>query len=294
MHVRELDGKGSKRMSKFNELLARLRQAVPEMILQVGGSISFAPEGEGADAKWLGDDTRHMLAELDPRARPGDHRHQHRQMNIVELMTDEDIAGTSFERPELCGGLPRTWTCPPSPAWVEEHLRRLRPKRHPAALPAGPLRPARDRGAARSAAASTPDRSTSPGWPSAAASTGPTPTRMMDFIRRVPDGAIADARKHHAQRPADQHDGDRHGSARPLRQRGQPLAQARREDHLGGRRSSSWSASPTSSAATVATGKEAREIYKLGEHSGSTDETLAKLGYPPNRRPGQVGFLHHA
>jgi hypothetical protein len=21
---------------------------------------------------------------------------------------------------------------------------------------------------------------------------------------------------------------------------------------------------------------------------------LAKLGYPPNRRPGQVGFLHHA
>ena len=37
------------------------------MILQVGGSISFAPEGEGAEAKWLSDDARHMLAELKPK-----------------------------------------------------------------------------------------------------------------------------------------------------------------------------------------------------------------------------------
>ena len=44
VHVREADGKGSKRLSKFNELLARLRVAVPDMVLQVGGSISFAPE----------------------------------------------------------------------------------------------------------------------------------------------------------------------------------------------------------------------------------------------------------
>ena len=43
VHVREEDGKGSKRLSKFNEMLARLREAVPKMILQVGGSISFAP-----------------------------------------------------------------------------------------------------------------------------------------------------------------------------------------------------------------------------------------------------------
>ncbi|HEY5804823.1 MAG TPA: 3-keto-5-aminohexanoate cleavage protein, partial [Lysobacter sp.] len=47
IHVRELDGKGSKRLSKFNELLERLRVAVPDMVLQVGGSISFAPESEG-------------------------------------------------------------------------------------------------------------------------------------------------------------------------------------------------------------------------------------------------------
>ena len=57
LHVRELDGKGSKRLSKFNELLAGIRARVPDMILQVGGSISFAPEDDGAAAKWLSDDT---------------------------------------------------------------------------------------------------------------------------------------------------------------------------------------------------------------------------------------------
>jgi len=67
LHVREMDGKGSKRLSKFNELLGMIRARVPDMILQVGGSISFAPEGEGEEAKWLSDDTRHMLAELTPK-----------------------------------------------------------------------------------------------------------------------------------------------------------------------------------------------------------------------------------
>ena len=41
LHVRELDGKGSKRLSKFNELIAGVRNAVPEMIIQVGGSIKI-------------------------------------------------------------------------------------------------------------------------------------------------------------------------------------------------------------------------------------------------------------
>ncbi len=36
VHVREADGKGSKKMSTFNEMLARLRVAVPKMVLQVG------------------------------------------------------------------------------------------------------------------------------------------------------------------------------------------------------------------------------------------------------------------
>src|SRR5437763_17070684 len=58
LHVRERDGKGRKKLSKFNELIGGVRKAAPDMVIQVGGSISFAPEGEGASAKWLSDDTR--------------------------------------------------------------------------------------------------------------------------------------------------------------------------------------------------------------------------------------------
>src|SRR6516165_198108 len=101
VHVREADGKGSKRLSKFNELLAGLRQAVPDMVLQVGGSISFAPENEGQAAKWLSDDTRHMLAELTPAPDQVTVTINTTQMNIFDQVGPEDIAGTSLSEPAM-------------------------------------------------------------------------------------------------------------------------------------------------------------------------------------------------
>src|SRR6202008_4040449 len=124
LHVRELDGKGSKRLSKFNELIAGVKAAVPDMIVQVGGSISFSPEGEGADAKWLSDDTRHMLAELSPKPEQVTIAINTNQMNIVELMSGDDYAGTSFERLDVYQAY-REMTVPAGPGWVEEHLKRL-------------------------------------------------------------------------------------------------------------------------------------------------------------------------
>ena len=44
----------------------------------------------------------------------------------------------------------------------------------------------------------------------------------------------------------------------------------------------------------VADGKEARDIYRIGEWYADADETLAKLGWAPNRQPGQIGFTGHA
>ena len=41
----------------------------------------------------------------------------------------------------------------------------------------------------------------------------------------------------------------------------------------------------------IATGAEAKEIYRIGEWYADTDETLARLGMVPNRLPGQRGFL---
>src|SRR5579864_2103156 len=82
LHVREQDGTGSKRLL----FLGERRVAVPNMILQVGGSISFAPESEGEAAKWLSDDTRHMLAELKPRPDQVTVAINTIQFNIVEMM----------------------------------------------------------------------------------------------------------------------------------------------------------------------------------------------------------------
>jgi uncharacterized protein (DUF849 family) len=39
----------------------------------------------------------------------------------------------------------------------------------------------------------------------------------------------------------------------------------------------------------VANGDEARDIYQIGKFYKNTDETLARLGYAPNRRPGERG-----
>jgi len=124
VHVREADGKGSKRISQFNELLARLRVAVPEMLLQVGGSISFAPESDGEKAKWLSDDTRHMLAELSPKPDQVTVTVNTSQMNIVEQMEPDDIAGTSLAEAQTYQAY-REMIVPGGPGWAEEHVRRL-------------------------------------------------------------------------------------------------------------------------------------------------------------------------
>jgi len=124
LHVRELDGKGSKRLSKFNELIAGVRKAVPEMIIQVGGSISFAPETEGANAKWLSDDTRHMLAELDPKPDQVTVTVNTTQMNAVEQMCADDLVGTSLGEPENFRAYSEM-IVPSPPSFFEEHIRRL-------------------------------------------------------------------------------------------------------------------------------------------------------------------------
>ncbi|WP_280299513.1 3-keto-5-aminohexanoate cleavage protein [Nocardia neocaledoniensis] len=291
IHVRELDGKGSKRLSKFNELLAGLREAVPDMILQVGGSISFAPEGEGADAKWLSDDTRHMLAELDPKPDQVTIAINTSQMNIVELMTEDDIAGTSFERPELYETY-REMTVPAGPGWVEEHLRRLtangiQPHFQLAGIPQletverlirrgkymGPLNLT---------------------WVGIGGGfDGPNPHNIMNFIQRVPDGACLTLETLMR-------------SVLPVNAMAIALGLHPRcgnEDTLWGRKGEKMKSVDQVRQLVriaeelgrgVADGKEARDIYRIGEQYSTVEETLAKLGYAPNRKPGQVGFTQHA
>ncbi|MBY8863082.1 3-keto-5-aminohexanoate cleavage protein [Nocardia sp. CA2R105] len=291
IHVRELDGKGSKRLSQFNELLGRLREAVPEMILQVGGSISFAPEGDGADAKWLSDDARHMLAELDPKPDQVTIAINTSQMNIVELMTEDDIAGTSFTRPEVYEAY-REMYVPAGPGWVEEHLKRLQAKgiQPHFQLSSIPQLETVERLIRRG-------RYTGPmmvTWVGIGGGfDGPNPYNMMEFIRRVPDGAVLTLETLMR-------------SCLPVNTMAIAMGLHTRcgnEDTLWGRKGEKMTSVQQirqlvriseELGREVATGKEARQIYKLDERYRDADETLAKIGFAPNRKPGQVGFTHHA
>jgi uncharacterized protein (DUF849 family) len=285
IHVRELDGHGSKRLSMFNELLARLRVAVPDMILQVGGSISFAPEGDGAEAKWLSDDARHMLAELTPRPDQVTVVVNTLQMNIMDLMSEDDIGGTSLARPELYQAY-REMVVPGGPSWVEEHIRRLvangiQPHFQLTGIPdMESLQRLVRRGFYMGPLNVT--------WVGIGGGfDGPSPYNFMEFIRRTPNGAcltlesvmrnvlpintIATALGLHV----------RVGNEDNLwRSKGvritsvEQIEQAVRISRELGRE--------------IASGREAREIYKIGVQYQSVDETLRKLGMPPNRAPGQT------
>jgi uncharacterized protein (DUF849 family) len=286
IHVREADGKGSKRLSKFNELLAGLRAAVPDMILQVGGSISFSPEGDGAAAKWLSDDTRHMLAELTPAPDQVTIAINTNQMNVVELMSEDDYAGTSFARPAVYQAY-REMTVPAGPGWVEEHLRRLQ---------ASGIQPHFQ--LANVAQLETVERLIRRGaytgplnitWVAIGGGfDGPSPYNMIEFVRRVPDGAtltleslmrnvlpvntMAIAMGLHPRCGIEDTLWGRKGERMTSVQQIEQLVRVARE--LG---------------RDVATAKEARAIYRIGESYGTAEETLARVGYLPNRKPGQRG-----
>jgi uncharacterized protein (DUF849 family) len=292
LHVRELDGKGSKRLSQFNELIGRVRDAVPDMIIQVGGSISFAPENDGDTAKWLSDDTRHMLAELKPAPDQVTVVVNSSQFNVVELMEPADLAGTSLGEPATYEAY-REMTIPGGPGWCEEHVRRLTAagvQSHFQLTNVSQLE--------------TLERMMRRGkfmgpliltWVAIGGGCdGPNPYTMMNFIRQVPDGAVLTLES-----------SMRH--VLPLNMMAIAMGlhvRCGNEDNLWTQRGRNKLKSvdqveqlvriSREFGREIATAKEARRIYRIGETYGSAEETLARNGFAPNRKAGQKGFLLHA
>lgn len=284
MHVRELDGKGSKRLSKFNELIAGVREAVPEMIIQVGGSISFAPESDGQAATWLSDDTRHMLAELTPKPDQVTIAINTVQMNVTELMTPDEVGDTSLYQPAFWEAY-KEMTVPAGPAWVEEHLKRLQ---------AADIQPHFQLTGMHSL--ETLERLVRKGvyrgplnltWVGIGGGfDGPNPNNFMEFVRRSPDGAcltleslmknvlpintMALALGLHPRCGIEDTLIDQHGNRMTSVAQIQQLV---RIAHELGRE--------------VATAKQARAIYRIGTWYDDADATLAANGMAPNRKAGQ-------
>ena len=292
LHVRELDGKGSKRLSKFNELIAGVRAAVPEMIIQVGGSISFAPEEEGDVAKWLDDDTRHMLAELTPKPDQVTLAINSNQFNIIEALSDDDVVGTSFATPVKRQAY-REMTTPAGPTWVEEHIKRLTNNGIQIQFQLGNINSLETvERMMRRGVCNVPLIMT---WiPIGGGADSLTPFNMANFLNAAPDGSVVTFEgQMSTQIPVNvmaialgvhvrvgiedtiwlpDH-------SRKMTSVEQIEQMVRISKELG---------------RPVASAKEARRIYRIGTFYKDADETLAKNGFAPNRKAGQKGFLLHA
>ena len=289
LHVRELDGRGSKRLSQFNRLIAGVRQRVPEMIIQVGGSISFAPETDGAAAKWLSDDTRHMLAELDPTPDQVTVTINTSQMNILEQFDIRDIQGTSMEDPAVFNAY-KEMTVPAQPGWAEEHIRRLTAAGIQSAFQCYNINSFESverlmrRGIYKGPLVMN--------WVAIGGGMDAANLyNLANFVRATPDGAVLTVE----------------ASVRnvlPINMMGIALGLHVRtgiEDNL-------WNQSRTEKMGTVAqieqlvriarefgrpiaTAQQAREICQIGVFYDTVEESLAANGFAPNRNGAQQGFL---
>ena len=292
LHVREMDGRGSKRLSKFNELIAGVRARVPDMLIQVGGSISFAPESEGAAAKWLSDDTRHMLAELDPKPDQVTVTVNTSQMNILEHMAWEDIAGTSMADPAVFNAY-KEMTVPAQPGWAEEHIKRLTAARIQSAFQCYNINSFESverlmrRGVYKGPLVMN--------W--VAISGGmdaPHLYNLANFVRATPDGAVLTVESSMR-------------NVLPVNMMGIALGLHVRcgiEDNL-------WNQDRSAKMSTVeqieqlvrmarefgravADGPTAKRLCRIGVFYDTVEETLAANGFAPNPIPGHQGFLRKA
>jgi uncharacterized protein (DUF849 family) len=117
---------------------------------------------------------------------------------------------------------------------------------------------------------------------------GPNPVNLMEFVRRVPAGAVltieglmrtvaplnamAIAMGLHVRVGIEDNLWGRKGERITSVQQVEQMVRISRELYR-----------------EVATGEQAKQIYQIGTLYKSADETLAKLGYAPNRRAGERG-----
>ena len=116
---------------------------------------------------------------------------------------------------------------------------------------------------------------------------GPNPYNMMEFINRCPSGAVLTIESIMRNVPLL----NTMAIAMGLHVRvgiEDNLWAARRAHRPACSRSSRWCASRANCTARWPAARSPA-IYRIGEHYASADETLVKLGYAPNRQPGERG-----
>ena len=123
LHVRELDGKGSKRLSKFNELIAGVRAAVPEMIIRWAVRSPLRPRTRARPPNGCRT-TRATCWPSWSRCRTGHGDRQHLADERDRPRRGRRLPRHLRENPAIFHAY-KEMTVPAQPGWVEEHVRRL-------------------------------------------------------------------------------------------------------------------------------------------------------------------------
>jgi uncharacterized protein (DUF849 family) len=290
VHVRDpKTGQGSANFDEYNYFIGRIKQAVPKMILQVGGSISFAPHTEEANAKWLDYDTRHMLTELDPKPEFVTVTTGTTLWDVTQAFVPDDVKGTHMDDPKVQAA----WSgmvVDSTPAFYVEHLKRLRAHAiQPYFVPGHVHQLEIIERLIRTGVYMGPLNLALCGY--GGGSIGRNPFDWMEMLRRTP-----------------------HGSSSVTfwsSMRGniaiQNLAvilgahvRVGNEDNLWDMHKQRWESVKQVEWAVkicrefgrkVATAEEARRIMKVGVWYNTVEETLFNVALPPNRPEGYKGFL---
>ncbi len=290
VHVRDpATGQGSINFEQYNYFLGRLKQAVPKMILQVGGSISFSPHTPEAKAKWLNYDTRHMLAELDPKPEFVTIATGTTQWDVVSMFVPDDIKGTHLDNNPQVQAAWAGMYVDAGPAFYLEHLKRLSAHRiQPYFVPGSVHQLEIIERLIRAGVYMGPLNLAIAGY--GGGTLGRNPYHWMDFLRQVPQGAVATFWSSMrglislsamaivlGQHVRVGNEDNLWGPDKKRRTTVQQIEGAVRICKEFGRK--------------VATAEEARQIMKVGVWYDSIEQTLRNLGLPPNRRDGEKGFL---
>jgi uncharacterized protein (DUF849 family) len=290
VHVRDpKTGHISKNFKEYSDFIGMLRKAVPKMILQIGGSISFAPASDGSEAHWQGYDTRHMLTEIEPKPDQITIVIGSTQMDILPLTTPDDVQGTQLANPAMRAAY-QNMVADATPAFYIEHLKRLREHRiqpyfqlaHVHQLEAiehlirtgvymGPLN----------------HNLVAIGG---AGGAGRNPFDFFEYVRRSPHGSCASIESLwrtvpqfgtmgivlgiHIRVGIEDNMWRRKGVRMTSVQQIEQMVRIAKELGRG-----------------VASGDDARRILKIGTWYNTVEETLSNLGLPPNRKDGQLGFI---
>jgi uncharacterized protein (DUF849 family) len=287
-HVRNpATGHGSVDFEQYSYLLERVKKAVPNMIIQVGGSISFSPKTDEAKAKWLDYDTRHMLTELTPKPEFVTVTTGTTLWDVMSMASREDVKGTHLDDPKVLAA----WAgmvVDSTPAFYLEHLKRLRAHGiQPYFVPAHVHQWEIIERLIRAGIYMGPLNMCMAAY--GGGTLGRNPFDVLNFLQRIPQNAVAtiwsSMRGNHTLQAM--------GIILGLHVR------VGNEDNIwGANRERSTTLQQIKGAVNVckmfgrrvATAEQARKIMKVGVWYNSAEETLKALGMPPNPVDYNVGL----